>query len=220
MGRSNPGERARTRVLTDDEIRAVWRTAEKIFSGEVAGTPGLQMFAKLLQFVLLTGVRRNEAARMDRRERSGADWLIPAARVKAKRDFLVPLSGAAGRLLDSIPIVGSKDSGPIFTTDGERPLACYTQFKDAFDEKCGVSGWTVHDLRRTARSLMSRAGVPSDHAERAIGHVIGGIRGIYDRYAYRTEKLQAFEALAALIERILNPPEDNVIPLRKLEVPA
>jgi integrase len=93
-------------------------------------------------------------------------------------------------------------------------MAAFDQCKKAFDKKCGFSDWTIHDLRRTARSLMSRAGVPSDHAERAIGHVIGGIRGVYDRYAYRTEKLQALEALAGLIDLILNPPADNVIPMR------
>jgi integrase len=209
MGRSNPGERARTRILSDDEIRALWRAADGI-----TGPPGVMMFGRLLQFILLTGVRRNEGARMDRRERGGADWLIPGSRVKAKRDFLVPLSKAAARLLDGLPVIGDANSGPVFTTDGKRPLSGFDQGKKAFDKKCGFSDWTIHDLRRTARSLMSRAGVLSDHAERAIGHVIGGIRGVYDRYAYRTEKLQALEALAGLIDLILNPPENNVIPMR------
>ena len=72
--------------------------------------------------------------------------------------------------------------------------------------------WTLHDLRRTARSLMSRAGVPSDHAERCLGHVLPGIRGTYDRHEYLNEKRYAFEALAALIERIVNP-ADNVVAL-------
>jgi hypothetical protein len=58
---------------------------------------------------------------------------------------------------------------------------------------------------------MSRAGVPADHAERAIGHVIGGIRGIYDRYEFYNEKKQAFDALESLLERILNPPEGEVV---------
>jgi integrase len=209
MGRSNPTERARTRILTDDEIRTLWETADSI-----EGPPSLVMFAKLLQFISLTGVRRLEGARMDRRERSGVDWLIPGSRVKAKRDFLVPLSKAAAELLDGITVIGAKEAGPVFTCDGKRPLAAFDQCKKAFDKKCGFSDWTIHDLRRTARSLMSRAGVPSDHAERAIGHVIGGIRGVYDRYAYRTEKLQALEALAGLIHLILNPPADNVIPMR------
>jgi hypothetical protein len=43
--------------------------------------------------------------------------------------------------------------------------------------------WTLHDLRRTARSLMSGACIASDHAERCLGHVIGGVRGTYDRHA-------------------------------------
>jgi hypothetical protein len=60
---------------------------------------------------------------------------------------------------------------------------------------------------------MSRAGVSSDHAERCLGHVIGGMRGVYDRYAYLAEKRHAFAALAALVERIVNPPADNIVPL-------
>ena len=59
---------------------------------------------------------------------------------------------------------------------------------------------------------MSRAGVKSDHAERCLGHVIGGVRGIYDRHEFHAEKLRAFEALAAQIERILHP-RDNVTAL-------
>ena len=74
-------------------------------------------------------------------------------------------------------------------------------------------GWTLHDLRRTARSLMSRAGVSADVAERCLGHVISGVRGTYDRHAYFDEKKRAFEGLAALVERIINPPVANVIPL-------
>ena len=57
-----------------------------------------------------------------------------------------------------------------------------------FMARCGVDGWTLHDLRRTARSLMSRAGVPSEHAERVLGHVIKGVEGIYDRHGYSEEK--------------------------------
>jgi integrase len=71
--------------------------------------------------------------------------------------------------------------------------------------------WTLHDLRRTARSLMSRAKVPTDHAERVLGHVIGGVRETYDRYEYLNEKREALLALAGLIDRILNPPANNVV---------
>jgi integrase len=85
--------------------------------------------------------------------------------------------------------------------------------KAALNCASGVTGWTLHDLRRTARSLMSRAGVPSDHAERCLGHVIGGVRGVYDRHQYREEMLLAYEKLAALIAGIVDP-QPNVVAIR------
>ena len=101
----------------------------------------------------------------------------------------------------------------MFTTDGERLLGGFSKFRDGLERTSGVTDWTLHDLRRTARSLMSRAGVPSDHAERCLGHVMAGVRGTYDRHEYLEEKRRAFEALAAQIERIVNP-QENVVPLR------
>ena len=59
---------------------------------------------------------------------------------------------------------------------------------------------------------MSRAGVNADVAERCLGHVIGGVRGIYDRHEYFEEKKRAFELLAGQIERIVNP-QANVVPM-------
>jgi hypothetical protein len=58
---------------------------------------------------------------------------------------------------------------------------------------------------------MSRAGVSADFAERCLAHVISGVRGIYDRHAHFDEKKRAFDALATLVERIVNPPAENVI---------
>ena len=79
----------------------------------------------------------------------------------------------------------------------------------------GVTGWTLHDLRRTSRSLLSRAGVRPDIAERVLGHAVGGVEGIYDRHRYDDEKADALARLAAPIERIVNPPAGNVVPLRE-----
>jgi hypothetical protein len=62
---------------------------------------------------------------------------------------------------------------------------------------------------------MSRAGVAPDIAERCLAHTIGGVRGVYDRYAYHKEKKHAFEALAAQVDRIVNPPADVVVPIRR-----
>jgi integrase len=85
----------------------------------------------------------------------------------------------------------------------------------AVQKASGTSNWTLHDLRRTARTLMSRARVDPDHAERCLGHVIGGIRANYDVHEYEDEKAEAYRALASLIERIVDPPADNVMPLKR-----
>ena len=69
-------------------------------------------------------------------------------------------------------------------------------------------------MRRTARSLLSRAGVAPDIAERCLTHTIGGVRGVYDRHRYEAEMLSAFEALAAQIERVVSP-QPNVIAIGK-----
>jgi integrase len=216
MARTRPKERARQRVLNDDELRAVWRAAG------VSPRP----FDCLVKFMLLTATRRKEAARMDRAELSGADWVIPGTRHKSKKDFLLPLSPAAMTLLAEVPIIGRHaDRGYVFTHDGKRPLGGFSKAKRTFDEKVlavlrqddpeatQLPRWTIHDLRRTARTLMSRAGIEPDHAERAIGHVIPGIRGVYDLYAFSEEKARAFEALSAQIDRIINP-QSNVVLLR------
>jgi integrase len=196
MARTKPKERARERVLTDDELRAIWKVAET------------EPFGCFLQFILLTATRRNEAAQAHRSEITGADWIIPGARYKTKKDHLVPLSAMA---LATLP---KGDGDFVFTRDGTTPLNG-SNFKAAFNKATGpMPRWTLHDLRRTARSLMSRAGVPSDHAERCLGHVMLGVRGTYDRHEYYEEKKRAFEALAGLVARIVNP-QPNVIAIRE-----
>jgi integrase len=200
MARADARARARQRVLTDDELRAVWQAAEA----------GEGPFERLVQFLLLTAARRTEAAAMTRQELDGADWTLPATRNKTKADLVRPLSAAAQAVLARAPRLAGCPF--VFSTDGRSALNGYHHFKTRFDARCGVTGWRLHDLRRTARSLMSRAGVNSDHAERCLGHVIGGVRGIYDRHEFHAEKLRAFEALAAQIDRIVNP-QDNVTAL-------
>jgi integrase len=199
MAKTKPSQRRRQRVLTDDELRAIWRAAETQPSA----------FGRLVQFLLLTASRRNEAARMRRAEFTGSEWVIPQERYKTGLELLLPLSPAAVRILEKTPKIGSTF---VFTNDGRRPVSGFTKGKAAFDAQCGVTGWRLHDLRRTARSLMSRAGVSADHAERCLGHVMGGIRGTYDRHEFTDEKRKAFEALAGLIERIVNP-KPNITPL-------
>jgi integrase len=219
MARTKLKETARDRVLSDDEIRALWRAAE------AAEGP----FGRLVKFLLLTATRRNEAARMTRGEvLPNGDWIIPAERMKAKQEHLIPLSPTAKAIIDGIPKLGPY----VFTTAGRCPTnnfgKCKTELEAAMlaelrkmAQQRGDSAaeivlepWVIHDLRRTARSLMSRAKVNVDVAERCLAHVISGVRGTYDRYAYRDEKRDAFQRLAALVEHIVNPPVANVLPLR------
>jgi integrase len=201
MRRTKPKERERDRVLTDDELRRVW-----IAAGDFPGPWGA--FVRLL---MLTAARRNEVARMSWDELSGGEWTIPAARYKTGTSVTLPLSKAALATLDGLPrIEGCRF---VFSPNGRKPLSGFGKFKEKLDLACGVKDWRLHDLRRTARSLMSRAGVPSDHAERCLGHVMTGVRGTYDRHKYIEEMRHAFEALAAQIARIVDP-QDNVVALR------
>ena len=129
-------------------------------------------------------------------------------RYKTKADVTLPLSQAARGVLAAIPRF--QNCPYVFTNDGRSPISGFSKSKKAFDQVCGVKGWRLHDLRRTARSLMSRAGINPDHAERCLGHKIEGVRGTYDRHTYQAEMLRAFEALAQQIDRIVNP-TDNVV---------
>jgi integrase len=147
-------------------------------------------------------------------EVDGADWTLPAARNKTKLDLVRPFSTAAQAVLDELREHRIDGCRYVFSTDGKRPLSGFGKFKKKFDTAAGVTGWTLHDCRRTARSLLSRAGVSSDHAEQCLGHIIPGVRGTYDRHAYYDEKKCAYEALAAQIDRIVNP-QDNVTALRR-----
>jgi integrase len=186
MSRTSAKELARERVLTDDELRAIWKAT------------GDDAFGSLVRFLLLTAARRSEAAEMPWGELDGTTWTLPAPRNKVKVELLRPLSNAA------MAILPPKHGAYVFGVDGE-PITGFSSRKQYLDKVSGVSGWRLHDLRRTSRSLMSRAGVSSDHAERCLGHVIGGVRGTYDRHEYFAEKAHAYEALAAQIGRIINP---------------
>ena len=202
MGRIKPSERARARILSDAELQQVWAAA--------GATPG--PFGPLVKFLLLTAARRCEASGLRWSEITGDGWLLPEERNKTKVELLRPLSSAARRLLDDLQRFEGCDF--VFTWDGRRPITGFSKPKRELDALCGVRGWCLHDLRRSSRSLLSRAGVNVDTAERCLGHVIPGVRGTYDRHQYQAEMLHAFEALAARINQVVNSPGGNVVPLR------
>jgi integrase len=208
MARTKPKERKRKRILADDEIRDLWTALD-------AGTEPA-CFAPYVKSLLLCATRRNESAKMHTAEFEGDLWTIPGERYKNKLDHVIPLTPQAKALISGKPAGANGNSWFVFsTTGGAKPFSGFSKAKRELDkaianirdkaERKPVENWTLHDLRRTARSLMSRAKVPTDHAERALGHVMGGVRETYDRYEYLDEKREAFEALAALVERVLNP---------------
>jgi integrase len=95
---------------------------------------------------------------------------------------------------------------------GNGPFNSFSQRKEEIDLKLprNMPAWTIHDLRRTARSLLSRADVRPDISERVLGHAIPGIEGVYDRHGYDEEKGRALAALASLVDRILDPSKAKV----------
>ena len=197
--RTSIAGRARQRVLNDEELKAVVETAEQRRDDP---------FAAFVLFVLYTATRRSEAAGLHRSELSddGRTWVIPGRRYKSGKDTLVPLSTAAQKIVAARPLRGVY----VFSATGAHPLAGFTKRKQEFDQACGVQGWRIHDLRRSARTLLSRAGVSADIAEMCLGHALSGIRGTYDRHQYESEKRAAFEALAKMVSTIVRPPATKV----------
>lgn len=197
MARTSGKERARQRILTDDELRAVWKAAEACTG----------VFGRLVRFILLTAARREEAASMTWAELPDGVWLLPAARNKTKVDLARPLSREARAVLPA------RHGEFVFTTYGTAPFSGFSKALEALQAASGTADWTTHDLRRTARTLMTRAGVSDEHAEQCLGHVLPGVKGVYNVWKYLPEKLRAYDALAGIIERIVNPVE-NVLPLK------
>jgi integrase len=203
MARQNAKDHRRERILSDDEIRAVWQAA----------APD-QPFGALVRFLLLTSARRNEAAGM-KRDEVDADgiWALPPSRSKTKAEVVRPLSKTALALIEGLPQIDGCDF--VFTSTARTPIRQFSGPKAKLDAASGTSGWTIHDLRRSARSLLSRAGVNSDVAEKCLGHSRGDIIERYDRHPFLPEMRVAFEKLATTIEHIVNPPEGAVIPMRR-----
>ena len=224
MRRTNPKDRERKRKLGDDEIRVIWKVAE-----------GNGRFGAIIRLALLTAQRRQKVAAMRWADVTvdGA-WSIPSeVREKGNGGTLV-LPEVALAIIREQKRVG--DSPYVFAGRGDGHFVGFSHSKRAFDARVTAAlreaavergddpeaveplpPWRLHDLRRSARSLMARAGVRPDVGERVMGHVLGGVEGIYNRYDYDVEKADALRRLAGLIDTIINPPADNVVEIRAAE---
>jgi integrase len=203
MRRTPQQDRKRSRALDDAELRAVWQQADR------AGA-----FGALIKLLLLTAQRRNKVLTMcwsDINWRTGI-WTIRTEKREKGNPGALQLPESALQIIRAQPRFVGND----FVFAGHHGARAFDSKQKAnFDAACGVTGWRLHDLRRTARSLMSRAKVQSEHAEMVLGHALGQIRSTYDVHEYLEEKSAALRELAALLDRIINPPGDNVRPLRE-----
>ena len=202
MRRQSPHAQARARILSDDEIKAIWNATES--GGAYAG---------IIRLALLTGQRCAKVVRMRWAEISDGEWTIPREPREKDSGGVLVLPDAAIGVIEAQDRIGSNPH--VFVGRGDGAFNGMSKSKSRLDVASGVTGWRFHDLRRTARSLMSRAGVRPDIAERVMGHAIAGVEGVYDRHSYRDEKADALQRLAALINDIVHPRGTKVIRLRR-----
>jgi integrase len=197
--------RSRDRVLTSDEIVKFWRATDAI------GQP----FGPAAKLLLLTGCRLAEVGRMTRAELSddGA-WSIPASRTKNRRPHLVPFSTTARDIL-----AGMVEGGPyIFSTTGRTPISGWSRAKARLDAAMGVTGWRLHDLRRTFVTHLAELGVRPDVIELAVNHVSGlrgGVAGVYNRSELLPERRAAMQRWADHVAGLVSGKAAKVTPLRR-----
>jgi integrase len=221
---------ARARVLTDDELTAVWRGVDALrnpYSG----------FFKLL---ILTGQRREEVAGMawGELDRTTSVWTIPARRAKNGKTQIVPLAPAVVAELDRLALAEQTKakaadldgkrwpkSGPVHTSRGKTSIKSYSKAKAELDaaittarEGIGpLPAWRVHDLRRTLATGLQKLGTRFEVTEAVLNHVSGsrsGVAGIYQQHDWKEEKRTALDSWARQVAAILKPAAtDNVVSL-------
>jgi integrase len=202
-------ERSRDRVLSDDELCAVWQAADKL-SGP---------FGALVKFLILTGQRRDEAAgvRWSELDLDSRLWTIGKERTKNGRTHDVPLSPQAVVIIESLPRIAGSDF--VLTTTGKAPASDYSKKKRQLDAllPADMPAWRLHDIRRTVASGMARLGVNLPFIEKVLNHrsgSFGGIVGVYQRHDFAAEKRLALQAWGRHIEQIVSGQTAKVLPLQ------
>jgi integrase len=204
----------RDRVLSDDELCAIWFAADRLNGA----------FGALVKLLMLTGTRRNEAAGMRWSETDidvtaacgqPSTWIIPGARTKNSKTHVLPLSRFTIALLDSLP----RNGDLALTTNGKAPVGGFSKMKRELDALLSpdMLRWTLHDLRRTCATRMAERGVQPHIIEAALNHISGhkgGVAGIYNRATYEPEKRAAFETWARHVEGLVTGKSAKVLPLR------
>ena len=190
-----PGkEVARDRVLTNNELACVIRATRQI-GGAYGG---------IVEMLALTGQRREEVAQMvgDEIDFNSRTWTLPGSRTKNGKPHIVHLSEACIKLIKRASRLGSY----VFSISGVKPFQNFTNAKRALDELSGVTGWRLHDLRRTCVSGMAGLGVPPHVADKILNHqsgTISGVAAVYQRHHFLAERKLALERWGQYIETLV-----------------
>jgi integrase len=206
-----PGaETVRERVLSEDELREVWRAAD------ATAYP----FGPFFKLLILTAQRRDEVAAMRWSEidTSRAVWTIPGQRAKNGRAHEVPLSEPALDILRAVPRLDGSDF--VFTTTGNAAISGFSKAKARLNRASGVGlsdrdEWRVHDIRRTVTTFMAGMGIAPHVVDKLLNHVSGAIRGVaavYNRHSYTDERRRALDAWARRLAAIVDAePRSNIV---------
>jgi integrase len=185
--------KARTRTLNPDEIRLVWKEADGVYGD-------------ILRLCLLLAQRRAKVAKMRWTDIVDGVWTIPTeAREKGNAGTLKLPQLALDIIYRQFEIAGNPY---VF---GKKPDWVYC--KKRLDKKLpsDMPPWVVHDLRRTASTVMNEIGVLPHIVEQVLGHAIPGVAGTYNRAEYNAQKADALQRLANHINGLVNPPPANVV---------
>ena len=180
-----PGrERARDRVLSDAELLKVIHAARTI------GGP----YGGIVEFLALTGQRREEVAQAtwDEFDLDQRTWALPKERTKNSRSHVVHLAHGSLALLRRMPRTGAY----VFSITGSKPFGRFSAAKRKLDELSRISGWRLHDLRRTCVSGMARLGVAPHVADKVLNHqsgTISGVAAVYQRHDFLAERREAMK---------------------------
>ena len=195
---------ARTRVLSDTDIKAIWHALDA------------DRYGAIVKLLVLTGLRREEIGGLRWGEVDLDQEVIhlPAERCKNKRSHDQPLSPPALVILKMLP----RDGDEVFA-----PFGSWTRAKARLDRKLGaaVAPWTLHDLRRTVSTIMhDRLDIAPHVVEAVLGHYGGhraGVAGTYNYAAYADQKRVALDKWADLLIGIVSGkrPAAKVVHLRK-----
>ncbi len=207
-------ETARDRVLTANELRALWPAIE-------AETPDV---AGIFKLYLLTAQRGGEIRRMRRDDvdLDAAWWTIPAEHAKNGLAHRVPLSPPAVSILGDLLILTAHPSPWVFPArPGAHSRTAETPYRASVQKATirlrrasGVAFWP-HDLRRTVASYMAGMGIPRLVIGRILNHAEAGVTKVYDRHGYDPEKREALDAWARRLEAIITGEKPaKVVPLR------